>query len=163
MEDLMKGKVRTDRSIDLAVIVNGSPEGLFELWSTTEGVNTFFGSGSTIESNLGGLYEVYFGVRPDGQVAGPRGTRILRYEPGQALDFEWEMPYFARELNTRPLPTWVEVRFARFPDEPEQTRVRVTHHGFGRGETWDRVYDFFQHNWFDILFRLKLHCTFSGS
>lgn len=159
-EELMAGKVDTGRTIELAVIVDGSPERLFEIWSTAEGVESFFGRQGRIEPRVGGLYEIRFGPRPDGKLAGPRGTRILRFEPGTALDFEWEMPQFAKELNKTPLPTWVEVRFEQYSPAPEQTLVRVAHKGFGTGEAWDRSYDFFQRNWFEILFRLKLHCAY---
>lgn len=158
--DLMEGKVDTGRSIDLVVLVDGSPDRLFELWTSREGVRRFFGRDGKIESRVGGLYEIRFGLRPDGEPAGPRGTRILRFEPSEALDFEWEMPHFAAELNTDPLPTWVEVRFEPYSTDPDRSLVRVSHKGFGRGEAWDRSYDFFQRNWFDILFRLKLHCAY---
>lgn len=161
-EDLMLGKVKTDRVIDLLVVVDGTPQEIFELWTSRGGVSDFFGSDAIIEPHVGGIYEIRFGVRPDGQIAGPRGTRILRFEPGTALDFEWEMPQFAKQLNTRPLPTWVEVRLESFTEEPPQTQVRVTHHGLRRGEGWDQSYAFFERNWFDILFRLKLHCTYFG-
>jgi uncharacterized protein YndB with AHSA1/START domain len=158
-ESLMEGKEPTGRSIDLAVLVDGSPARLFELWTTRDGVNDFFGSDARIEPRLGGLYEIGFDLLPNGERAGPRGTRILRFEPGEALAFEWTMPPFAEELNTRPLPTWVEVRFEELSSKPERTLVRVSHRGFGTGELWDRCYDYFQRNWFDILFRLKLHCA----
>jgi len=158
--DLIHGKVRTGRAIELTAIVDGSPEVVFGLWSTRDGVNRFFGSSATVEPRLGGLYEIGFGLRPDGRPAGTHGTRILRFEPGVALDFEWQMPFFADQLNTSPLPTWVEVRLETQGDDPPQTRLRLSHRGFGAGEEWDRSYEFFQVNWFEVLFRLKVHCTY---
>ncbi len=154
----MEGKVKTDRWIELAVVIDSSTETLFELWTTEEGVDHFFGSGSNIDARLGGLYEISFGRRPDGKPPGPRGTRILRYEKGKALSFEWQVPYFAHELNTRPLPTWVEVRFSPFSDDGFSTLVEMEHHGFGRSDQWNLVYDFFKRNWFDVLYRLKRYC-----
>lgn len=158
--ELLRGKEKTGRSIVLEVVVDGSPEQIFEAWATAEGVKQFFGSGSNIEPRVGGLYEIGFGRRPDGTVPGPRGNRILRYEPARALDFEWEMPRFASELNARPLPTWVEIRLEPFGERGDRTLVKLTHHGFGQGDMWDRCHSFFQRGWFDILFRLKLHRTF---
>ena len=156
----LAGKEKTGRSIALEVLVHGTPEQIFEAWITAEGVDQFFGSGSNIEPRVGGLYEIDFGRLPDGTVPGPRGNRILRYEPGQALDFEWEMPIFARELNTSPLPTWVEIRFESFGEVGGRTLIKLAHHGFGQGDSWDRCFSFFQRGWFDILFRLKLHRSF---
>ena len=94
------------------------------------------------------------------RLGAPPGTRILRFEPARALDFEWQMPFFASELNTAPLPTWVEVRFETLSEAPPRTLVHLMHHGFGQAEAWDRSYRFFQRGWFEILFRLKLQRTF---
>ena len=162
-QNWMDGKVKTGRLIEQHVLVDGSPDEIFDLWATAKGADKFFGSDAKIEPRVGGLYEISFGQRADGQIAGPRQTRILRYMPGKALDFEWEMPVFAAELNTRPLPTWVEIEFESFSDDPERTVVHLTHHGFGQSEAWDRSYEFFQRGWFDIMFRLKLHCTIHRS
>ena len=151
------GKIQPDRVISLEMLVEGTPEEIFEDWASSDGILRFFGSGSRIEPHEGGLYEIQFGQRPDGEIAGPRDNRILRYEPPHALDFEWEMPFFARQLNTRPLPTWVEVRFDGFGEDGRRTRIRLNHHGFGPGEEWDQSFSFFQRGWFDILFRLRLH------
>ena len=158
--ELLVGKEKTGRSIALEALVDGTPEQIFEAWVTAEGVGQFFGSGSHIEPRVGGLYEIDFGQLPDGTVLGPRGNRILRYEPARVLDFEWGMPIFARELNTRPLPTWVEIRFEPFGEGKDRTLIKLTHHGFGQGDLWDRCFSFFQRGWFDILFRLKLYRSF---
>lgn len=158
--DLMQGKTRTPRAVEFVLVVDGSPEEVFDHWVNHEDVSYWFGTGANMEPRVGGLYEIHFGLRPDGEVAGPRGNRILRLEPGRALDFEWDMPQFAKELNTQPLPTWVEVRFESFSDEPPKTQIHFAHQGFGEGESWDRCYEFFERGWFEILFRLKLHCSY---
>lgn len=151
----------TDRFIALEMLVAGTPEEIFEAWVREDRIDRFFGSGARrLEPREGGLYEITFGVRPDGEIAGPRGNRILKYQPPHALDFEWSMPFFAEHLNTRPLPTWVELRLEPFGDDGKRTRLRLAHHGFGSGEDWDRCFAFFQRGWFDILFRLRLHRQF---
>jgi uncharacterized protein YndB with AHSA1/START domain len=154
-ESNYEGKSKTGRSISFQVRVPGSPDEVFQSWISPDGIKSFFGSGSNVDPKVGGLYEIDFGLTPDGQVAGPRNNRILRYIPGRALDFEWTMPVFAEELNVDPLPTWVEIRLESAGDNGAQTLLRLDHHGFGEGEQWDRCYDFFERGWFDILFRLK--------
>lgn len=148
------------RSISFEVVVDGTPEQIFENWATAEGVLQFLGSGSNIEPRVGGLYEIDFGQAPDGTILGPRDNRITLFEPGRALYFEWTMPIFAKELNTTPLPTWVEVRFEPFGSSGNLTLVKLSHLGFGRGDLWDRCYSFFERGWFEILFRLKLHRSY---
>lgn len=150
-----------DRSISLQARVRGTPEEIFATWTRADRVDQFFGSGAeALEAREGGLYEIRFGVLPDGRVGGPRGNRILRWDPPTTLAFEWTMPAFAEHLNTTPLPTWVEVRFEEFGDAGDSTLVRLEHHGFGEGPDWDRCFGFFQRGWFDILFRLRLHREF---
>jgi len=158
--ELFAGKEDTGRSIALEVLVDGTPEQLFEDWTTAAKIVQFFGSGSNVEPRVGGLYEIDFGRLADGTVLGPRDNRILRYEPPRALDFEWTMPIFAKELNAQPLPTWVEIRFEPFGDAGDLTLVKLSHHGFGQGALWDRCFSFFQRGWFEILFRLKIHRSF---
>lgn len=159
-EDVMQGKVRTARSIEFVLVVEGTPAEVFELWTQGEHVIRWFGTGANLDPRVGGIYEIQFGLRPDGETAGPRENRILSLKPGRALDFEWDMPQFAKELNTKPLPTWVEVRFELYSEEPAKTQIRFSHLGFGEGELWDRCIEFFERGWFDILFRLKLYTTY---
>jgi uncharacterized protein YndB with AHSA1/START domain len=158
--ELFERKQGVGRSIAFEVVVDGSPQQIFENWATGQGVLQFLGSGSRIEPRVGGSYEIDFGQSPDGTVLGPRGNRILRFEPGQALYFEWTMPIFAEELNTTPLPTWVEIHFEPFGSSEHQTLVKLSHLGFGQGKLWDRCHSFFERGWFEILFRLKLHRTY---
>ena len=159
-EGSYEGKSKTGRSISFQVRVQGTPDQIFRSWVSPEGIKSFLGSGSNVDPRVGGLYEIDFGLTPDGQVAGPRKNRILQYLPGQALDFEWTMPVFAAELNVDPLPTWVEIRLEPSGENGDQTLVRLDHYGFGEGPQWDKCYDFFERGWFDILFRLKLNRTF---
>ena len=160
----MAGKVKTDRTITFQVLVDATPQEVFEMWTTETGANQFFGTDSRIDPKTGGLYEIDFGLRPDGEVAGPRGTKILRFEPPNLLWFEWASPFFADELNTDPKPTWVEMRFEEFSQNPPMTLLHFDHYGFGEGTLWTRVYSFFERGWFDILYQLKRHFeTANGS
>jgi uncharacterized protein YndB with AHSA1/START domain len=154
-EGLVNGKPK-GRSIYFEVVIPGTPADLFQSWTDEASANRFFGVSSNIEPEPDGLYEIKFeGVLPDGRAPGTTGTRILYFKPDRALAFEWQAPVFADELNTTPLPTWVELRFIPRGAEGNSTALRLEHHGFGSGETWDRVYTFFEHNWFEVLFRLR--------
>jgi len=159
-QEAYEHKSDTGRSISFQVRVGGTPEQLFRMWISPDGIKRFLGSGSNVDPRVGGLYEIDFGLGPDGNIAGPRGNRILRYEPGRALDFEWTMPAFAKELNTELLPTWVEIQFEPYGPDSNQTIVKLTHYGFGVGPVWNQCVDFFERGWFDILFRLKLSRTY---
>lgn len=152
---LVEGKP-IGRSIYFEVVIPASPKEVFRSWTTEAGANQFFGKTANIEPRVGGLYEIKFaGELPDGRAPGTRGTRILQIEEGKSLAFEWQAPFFADELNTTPLPTWVELTFKPHSGQEGATILRLEHHGFGTGDTWDRVLSFFETNWFEVLFSLR--------
>jgi uncharacterized protein YndB with AHSA1/START domain len=158
---LMTGKKMTDRSIVMMFIVDGSPEEHFELWSTAQGTRRFFGEDAHIDLRQGGAYEIYFLPRdnPQSDANSTKGARLLWMQKNRELAFEWKAPPFAGELNVEPFPTWVEVSFAPLAGNAHKTQVRVAHHGLGRGENWDLVYEFFVRGWASILYRLDLLCS----
>lgn len=140
-------KQLTDRAIELAVVVEAPPERVFRLWTEPELVNQWFAAESVIELRPGGPYEIYFMRRAEakGQRVGSQGAKVLSFEPGKRLAFEWTMPPMAEELNAQPLPTWVELEFE--PAGAERTLVRVKHLGFQRGGKWDQCYEYFVRAW----------------
>ena len=79
---------------------------------------------------------------------------MLWSESGRGLAFEWTSPPFAAELNVDPLPLWVEVRLTPLETDRSRTIVELANYGYGRGEQWDRVYEFFVRNWGEVLYRL---------
>jgi uncharacterized protein YndB with AHSA1/START domain len=149
-----EGRSLTDRSIVFDLVVDGTPQQLFELWTTSEGVDLFFGHHSRIDGWAGGAYEIYFlpADHPDMAENSTMGAKLLWAEPGQGLGFEWTAPPFAAELNTTPLPTWVDVSFESLTDH--KTVVHLVHHGFARGGAWDPLVEIFWRWWMDILHRL---------
>lgn len=158
---IMKGKKMTDRSIVMMFVVDKNPSELFELWTTVEGTRRFFGEDAHIELRPGGAYEIYFLPRdnPQSEVNSTKGAKLLWMRANQELAFEWKAPPFAGELNVQPLPTWVEVRFEPLDGDTTKTKVRLAHHGFGRGGNWDVTYEFFVRGWSSILYRLDLVCS----
>ena len=158
---LMKGKKMTDRSIVMMLVVDKNPEELFELWSTAQGTRKFFGEEAQIELRPGGAYEIFFLPRdnPQSDVNSTKGAKLLWMKENRELAFEWTAPPFAGELNVDPLPTWIEVSFAPLAGNADKTELRLAHHGFGRGEKWDRTYEFFVRGWSSILYRLDLLCS----
>jgi uncharacterized protein YndB with AHSA1/START domain len=154
------GKQLTDRAIELAVVVDATPDQVYRLWTEPELVNQWFAAESVIEQRPGAPYEIYFMKRAEakGQRVGSAGAKGLRFEPGKRLAFEWTMPPMAEELNTDPLPTWVEVEFE--PVGASRTLVKFRHLGFQRGGKWDQCYEYFVRAWGSIVLpRLDQHVT----
>jgi uncharacterized protein YndB with AHSA1/START domain len=158
------GKQLTGRSIDLAVVVDAPPDYVYRLWTEPELVNQWFAAESVIEARAGGPYEIYFTKHAEakGQRVGSAGAKGLIFEPGKRLAFEWTMPPLAEELNTDPLPTWVEIEFE--PVANDRTLVKFRHLGFQRGGKWDQCYEYFVRAWGSIVLpRLDKHVTAKAS
>jgi uncharacterized protein YndB with AHSA1/START domain/uncharacterized protein YciI len=151
---------RSGRSIEQSVIVRGDASEVFAMWTDVETTKRFLAPDGRIEARVGGRYEMVFRpeVDPEGESFGTKGAKVLAYEPGKRLSFEWRGPPWAEPMNTRPLPTRVELTFEPASGNPGHTRVRLTHSGFGQGEVWDRAYAFFDRNWGSVLERFERFC-----
>lgn len=155
-------KIKTGRALKFEATLDMSVNDVFLLWSTSEGAKKFFARDANIDPIFGGRYEIIFDPEsdPDGKIAGTFGARILQYEKDKAIAFEWTMPPFAADLNTKLLPTWVEVQFEPLVDHPGKTRISLTHYGFGQGENWDKCYEFFRDSsWPFVMKNLKQYCN----
>jgi hypothetical protein len=88
---LMKGKVKTGRTVNLDAIVDASPAEVYQLWTSTDGVKKFFAPEARIDPKIGGRYEIIFfpSKDPEGESHGTKGARILDLVPNQKLVFEW--------------------------------------------------------------------------
>lgn len=170
--DLMQGKHETDHTIRLTSIVSASPEQVFQLWSTEEGVTKFFAPKARIGKRAGDPYEMIFEpeMDPDGSSFGTKGARLLKIEENHLLAFEWITfvatrdadtgpPYMPpEERNANPLPTWVEIEIEPLHSDSSKTEVRLTHYGFRSGGKWDASFVYFQKGWARVLQRMEEYC-----
>lgn len=133
---------RENRIVKETVVPAARAE-VWRAWTTSEGIASFFCERNHVELRVGGAFEMYFDPsKPEGQ-QGSEGCRILAFLPEEMLAFSWNAP-----------PQFPEVRrqrtqvFVYFSDEGDgRTRVRLTNHGYGEGELWDPVYEYFDRAW----------------
>jgi len=139
------------KRIDAEVVVPASLKDVWDAWTTTTGVSTFFAPAANIELRPGGAYEMLF--RPDGPKGsqGGEGCAVLTYRPMEMLSFTWNAP-----------PEWPEIRKERtvvvvqlYDLDKSGTRVTLTHLGFGEGKDWDEVHHYFTEAWPVVLGRLQ--------
>lgn len=164
--NLMEGKAKTSRTIELEAMVDAPPSEVYALWSTREGVKKFFSPDAQIGTAEGEPYTIIFApdADPKGLSHGTRGARILKMNPGKFLAFEWitfagdtllgknAPPYApANQRNMNPLPTWVELTLEPVPGSPEKTRLKFAHYGFGDTKLWQESYVWFSHAWKGVL------------
>lgn len=148
--------------INLEKVVPGTPDQVFDLWTTREGVRAFFAPAAVIEPHVGGEYTIIFAPDqdPEGLSHGTKGARILEFAPGKKLAFEW-IPFTLRQIEGAPGPpvvseaernasfTPVEVTFEAAGEG--RTLVRLTHRGFKQGEKWQQAHAFFTRAWALVL------------
>ena len=149
--DLLPAK-ETDRRIRKEVVVNASRDSVWNAWTTAEGVASFSAPEANIELKAGGRYEWLFlpPTEPKG-FRGGEGCRILSFLPKEMLSFTWNAPpqfEAARRARTR-----VVILFA--DAGPNQTKVTLTHLGWGEDEMWNPVYDYFDAAWGRVLANLE--------
>jgi len=145
------GHAAEQRVIETSVTVDAPREHVWETWTTTQGVTTFFSPRAHVELRLGGPYEMYFlNDAPPGR-QGSEGCRILSYLERQMLSFTWNAPPQFDQVRGR--KTFVVVRFADVDDH--RTRVTLTHSGWRAGGQWDEVFAYFQKAWPGVLANLK--------
>ncbi len=139
------------RSFEKQVVIDAPLSGVFDAWATADGWLGVYApdrpeTRANIELAIGGRYEWLF----DG-VLGSNGCQVLSYIPDRMLSFSWNSP--PTQAQTRTKRTWVVVEFEAVGDA--QTRVRLTHLGFGQGEAWDETYAYFDNAWSFVLDRMK--------
>lgn len=168
---LTQGKEDAGRTVRLERTAACSPERAYALWSTDEGVHSFFAPASHVGSGPGDEYTILFNpaADPEGLSQGTKGARILAASPGRFFAFEWiafsgdaslgrnappSAPASVR--NESPLPTWVEIDFV--PAE-SGTRVVFRHYGFREGELWSASQAWFTRAWDRVLDALEATCA----
>ena len=67
------------------------------------------------------------------------------------ITFTWNAPPHLPQARAQ--RTFVTVRLQ--PEGASETRVRLTHVGWGEGGEWDKTYDYFNNAWGRVLANLK--------
>lgn len=140
-----------DRVLEKTVVVAAPVADVYRTWTTPEGMKSFIAQGAVIEMKPGGKYEIYFDTSaPEGQ-RGSEGCEVLSFVENRMLSFTWNAPPQFPEVRQQ--RSFVVVHFS--PIAGNQTRVDLTHGGWGQGEQWDKVYDYFDKAWTVVLTSLK--------
>lgn len=138
----------TDRRIIEARTVPATPAQCWQRWTTGDGVGEFMSPNNSIELRIGGDYEILFAMQLPRGEQGSEDCKVLSYVPERMLSFEWNAP-----------PMFPEVRQQRsrvvvfFEPVDGGTRVELVHLGFGEGEQWDQVYEYFTKAWARVMDR----------
>lgn len=142
-----------ERGIRIDTTIKASRDAVWNAWTTEEGLK-FLAPASRVELRPGGWYEIYFNpAAPEGQ-RGADGNRVMLVQDKVAFAFTWNAPPhfpFARNQHTH-------VMIRLYPISENETRLVFTQDGFGEGPEWDKVREYFQKAWGEIVLpRLVTH------
>ena len=141
----------SDKILHKEVVVPATLDQVWQAWTTSEGTRTFFSSSTRVELRLGGAHEIYFLLDQPYGSQGSEECRILSFLPKKMLSFEWNAPPHFGELRNK--HTQVILRFDQIT--PELVKVTFDQLGWGKGEEWDKLYQYFDKAWDQVLNNLK--------
>lgn len=159
-DPLWAGKVDTGRAFTLEKTLEMPPDEVYKLWTSRDGIRTFFAPEIHLDPEVGGRFEIVFDPikDPAGAKIGTRGGRLLRLVPGREIVFDWTFPPYGLEFDTLPYPTWVEIHLAPVEGAPGKTHLRLIHRGWPESETWNKISaDFRDDHWPLVLRRLETY------
>jgi uncharacterized protein YndB with AHSA1/START domain len=142
---------QSGRILRKETLVPATLQDVWHAWTATEGTKTFFSPRTHVELAVGGPYEILFSLDAPAGSQGSEGCLVLSYLPLEMLSFSWNAPPEFGGLRGQ--YTIVVLRFEEV--EPGMVKVLLWHHGWGKGEKWDRLYDYFDKAWSYVLSNLK--------
>jgi len=140
-----------ERRLFKEALVHAPIDQVFQAWSTTEGVKSFFAPEAEIDARPGGRYGVFFDPLGKPGLKGADDERVLAVQAPTMISFTWNAPPHLAEARGQ--HTAVIVRLRSEPND--LTRVTLTHVGWGDGGQWDQAYDYFDKAWGTVLGNLR--------
>lgn len=124
-------------------------EAVWQLWTTSEGLKSFFGYDNTFELVPGGPFEIYFDEEAPVGEKGSETCKVLSYLPYKMLSFSWNAPPEQGFVRNNPYKTWVVLQFEVKAEGI--TTVNLHHLGWPEGDAWDEAYRYFEIAWGKVL------------
>lgn len=144
-----------ERTLVKMATVKAGVDAVWNAWTTTEGIKSFFAPDALIDARPGGPFEIYFNPYARPGLRGADGMVVLAVQEKKMLSFTWNAPPHLPEVRGQ--RTSVTVRLA--PAGEGLTEVRLTHNGWGDGGQWDKAYDYFDKAWAHVLANLGKRFT----
>jgi hypothetical protein len=94
-----------------------------------------------------GKYDILFAPSAPVGLRGAEGNLILAIQEGKMLSFTWDAPPMFPEIRKQ--RTSVTVRIVTLDKNKAKVVFRQT--GWGEGEEWDKVHDYFVGAWGDVV------------
>jgi len=147
----VSGAFAAEKVIDREVVVQAKVADVWQAWTTTEGIKTFFAPDANVDLRVDGPFEIFINPYAKPGMKGADGMRIIGFQKEKMLSFTWNAPPHLPEARAN--RTIVILRFE--PAGENQTIVSLHHVGWGEGGEWDKAYDYFSKAWPNVLASLQ--------
>lgn len=140
-----------ERAITETITVKAGVDDVWKMWTTSEGIKSFFAPDAKVELRVDGPFQIYMDPMAEPGMKGADDMRILAFQEKKMLTFTWNAPPSLPEARKQ--RTVVIVRFISRGDS--LTDVTLHHVGWGEGGEWDKAHIYFTKAWPNVLKNLK--------
>ena len=140
-----------ERAIVKEVVVKALIETAYRVWTTPEGIQSFFAPEAIVDARPEGAFHLHFNPYGPPGLKGADDMRFLAVQAPRFLSVTWNAPPHLPEARKQ--RTVVSVRLA--PEGEGQTRVTLRHAGWGDGGEWDQAFLYFDRAWGHVLANLR--------
>jgi uncharacterized protein YndB with AHSA1/START domain len=140
-----------ERAILESVMVKAPIAKVWEAWTTSAGIRTFFAPDAHVEARVDGPFQIYINPLGAPGTKGADDMVILALQAPTMISFTWNAPPHLAEVRKQ--RTYVTVRLAAQGEA--ETLVTLYHGGWGDGGEWDQAYAYFAKAWPNVLKNLQ--------
>ncbi len=126
-----------------------SKEEAYKAWTTSEGINAFFGEDSNIELKVNGTFEVYFSKSSQVGFRGSEGCQIIQFKENEFVEFSWNVPPVFKKEREENYQSIVRIDFISISHNV--TEVRLTNTYQKKTESLDQIMTYFDSAWDYVL------------
>ena len=146
-------EVDLDQAIKLEIILDAPVDRVWRAWTTRDGIKSFFAPDCDIDLRVLGKYDILFAPSAPIGLRGAEGNILLAIQEGKMLSFTWDAPPMFPEIRKQ--RTSVVIKLV--PIAENRTRLIFRHTGWGDGEEWKKVHDYFEMAWGDVVLPYLKH------
>ena len=143
-----------ERMITETITVKAGIADVWNAWTTTEGIKSFFAPDANVEARVGGPFQIYMDPFAPPGMKGADDMVFLAVQDKKMISFTWNAPPSLPEARKQ--RTVVIVRFVSRGDL--LTDVTLNHVGWGEpaaDNEWGKAHDYFTKVWPNVLKNLK--------
>ncbi|MGH9956569.1 MAG: SRPBCC family protein [Pyrinomonadaceae bacterium] len=148
----------SDRAVRFEIVLNAPVERVWDAWTTRDGIKSFFAPDCDIDVRVLGKYNILFDPSAPAGLRGAEGNLILAIQEGKLFSFTWDAP--PNFPSIRQQRTSVVIRLAQLGRN--KTKLSFTQSGWGEGDEWNKVYDYFVMAWGDVVLPFLKHSLETG-